>query len=240
MNVSKPPINDVRVRKAMQYAFDYQGYLDKVLLGNGNLPTGPIAPDSPSFNPALPPFKQDLEKAKQLLATAGVSNLSLDANYVNTLVGEQQSASILQSSLKQIGVTLNLKPLPWATMFKIMGSPDDAMPMSNLLMSTFTADPTFTLNQNYGATFVGKPYNWSYYSNDAAQKLIDQATGTLDKQKSYQLLQQAQQLIIDDAPAIFYANPKAVEAVSSKVQNYVWDPVDYYWQVDWYNIYLSQ
>lgn len=239
LNVTKPPLDDLRVRQAFQYAFDYQGYLDKVLLGHGNLPTGPIAPDYPSFNPDLPPFQQDLDKAKQLLEEAGVTGLTLEANYMDSVVEQQQAALILQDALKQIGVTLELRPLPWSTMFKIAGNPDEASPLSNLMMATFTADPTFTLSQNYGCDFVGKPYNWSYYCNEEVDRLIAEAASTLDQEQSFDLLRQAQNLILADAPAIFYANPKAVEALSDRVQNHIWDPVDYYWQVDWYAVYLS-
>ncbi|HUX87474.1 MAG TPA: ABC transporter substrate-binding protein [Chloroflexota bacterium] len=240
LDVTKAPLTDVRVRQAFQYAFDYDGFLKNVLLGWGTIPTGPIAPGYPSFNPTLAPFKQDMAKAKQLLSEANVGNVSIDANFVSGNVREQQSATVLQSSLQQLGITLNLKALPWSTMFSLAGNAAQAMPLSNLLMSTFTSDPTFTLNQNYGCTFVGKPYNWSYYCSTQAQALIDQAQGTVDQQKSYGLLQQAQKLVLDDAPAIFYANPQAVDATSSKVQNYAWDPIDYYWQVDWYSIWLSQ
>ena len=240
LNTTKAPLDDVRVRRAMQLAFDYEGFRDSVLLGNGRIPTGPIAPGYTSYNSALEPFKQDLDAAKALLQEAGVTEATMEKNYVEGLAEEQQSGLILQDALNQLGLNLELKPLPWASMFKIAGNQEEAMHMSNLLMATFTADPTFTLNQNYGCAFAGEPYNWSWYCNEDVQSLIDKAKRTLDLDDSISLLQEAQQIIIDDAPAIFYANPFAVEATSSKVQNYAWNPVDYYWQVDWYNVWLSE
>lgn len=239
-NMQKAPLDDIRVRQAIQLAFDYEGFRDSVLLGYGNVPNGPFAPDYPGYNPDLPAFAQDLEKAKQLIDEAGVAGQTITMNYVDGLANEAQCGLIVQDSLSQIGLNVELKALPWATMFDIAGNQETADHMSVLLMSAFTADPCFTLNQNYGIEFVGKPYNWSWYSNQEMQDLIDQAAQTLDEAARTSLLQQAAAMIVADSPVLFFANPQAVEAVSTRVQNYIWNPVDYYWQVAWYDVWLSE
>jgi peptide/nickel transport system substrate-binding protein len=240
LNMRKPPLDDVRVRRALILAFDYAGYQESVLLGNGRLPTGPIAPGYPTFNEALPAFTQDLEQARALIEEAGATGATLQMNFLDVNSSEEAAALIMQDAASQIGLNVELIPAPWSTMFQLASSEETAHHMSILLMSTFTADPTFTLNQNYGCDFVGKPYNWSWGCSEEAQAKIDEAQRTLDEEKRTTLLQEAQQIIVDLAPAVFYANPLAVEAVSAKVQNYQWNPLDYYWQVDWYNIWLAE
>jgi len=240
MNVQKAPLDDVRVRKAIQLAFDYAGYRDSVLLGYGRIPNGPMAPEYTGANTSLPEFAQDLEQAKALIDEAGVAGQTISMNYVDVIDSEAQAGLIVQDSLSKIGLNVELRGLPWATMFDIAGNQETADHMSVLLMSTFTADPVYTLNQNYGCAFAGKPYNWSWYCNQDAQDLIDKAAQTLDEASRISMLQEAQAKIVEDAPAIFYSNPQAVEAVSTRVQNYIWNPVDYYWQGSWYDVWLSE
>ncbi|MGH2550527.1 MAG: ABC transporter substrate-binding protein, partial [Thermomicrobiales bacterium] len=240
LNTQKAPTDDVRVRKAIQLAFDYAGYRDSILLGYGRVPNGPMAAEYTGYNPNLPEFAQDLEAAKALIEEAGVSGQTISMNYVDGIAGEAAAGLIVQDSLSQIGLNVELRALPWATMFDIAGNQETADHISVLLMSTFTADPVFTLNQNYGCAFAGKPYNWSWYCNQDAQDLIDKAAQTLDEPTRIGLLQEAQALIVADAPVIWYSNPQAVEAVSTRIQNYTWNPVDYYWQVSWYDVWLAE
>jgi len=239
-NMEKAPLDDLRVRQAIQLAFDYEGFRDSVLLGYGNIPNGPFAPDYPGYDPSLPVFAQDLEKAKALIDEAGVAGQTITMNFLDGRAEEEQCALVVQDTLGQIGLNVELKGMPWATMFDVAGNQEVADHMSVLLMSTFTADPCFTLNQNYGIEFAGKPYNWSWYRNQDMQNLVDQAAQTLDEAERTALLQQAAGMIVADAPAIFFSNPQAVEAVNSRVQNYIWNPVDYYWQVAWYDVWLSE
>lgn len=239
MNIRKPPLDDIRVRKALQLAFDYAGYRDSILLGYGRIPNGPLAPEYTGANLDLPEFAQDLDQARALLEEAGAIGTTLTANYVDVIAQEQAAILILQDALSQLGVNLEVRGLPWATMFEIAGDLELADHLSVLLMSTFTANPVFTLNQNYGIEFSGKPYNWSFYESEEAQVLIDSAAQTLDEAERIAKLQEAQAIIVNDAPVIFYSNPQAVEVVSERVQNYIWNPVDYYWQVAWYDVWLS-
>ncbi len=240
INTQKAPTDDIRVRQAIQLAFDYQGYIDGVLLGNGTIPNGHLAPDFPGYDETLPPFSQDIEKAKALIEEAGVSGAKLTANYIVDFPTQEQHALILQDALGQIGLELEVKPLPWATMDSVVADLETADHISVLYMAAFTADPAFTLNQNYGSAFVAKPYNWSWYDNPEFQALVTQAQQTVDADESVSLLQQAQRILVADAPAVFYVHPQTAQAYSSKVQGFKWNPVDYRWTANWYDIWLSE
>lgn len=240
INVRKAPTDDIRVRQAIQLAFDYQGYIDGVLLGNGTIPNGHFAPDFPGYDESLPQFSQDLEKAKALIEEAGVMGAKLTANYIVDFPTQEQHALILQDALSQIGLELEVKPLPWATMDSIVADVETADHISVLYMAAFTADPTFTLNQNYGSAFAGKPYNWSWYDNPEFQALVDQAQRTVDLDESIALLQEAQRILVADSPAVFYVHPQTAQAYSSKVQGFRWNPVDYRWTGNWYDVWLAE
>lgn len=239
LNTKKPPLDNVRVRRALQMAFDYHQFLNQVWSGKGTVPTGPTAPGWPGFNTQLPAFKHDVEGARRLLAEAGVRNVTLKAFYTQTVVEQRQSLVLLQDSLKRVGLDLEVTPMPWATQFRLVHALDTAPHMTNLIIGPTRLDPVFTLEWMFGCGYSGKPYNWSYYCNAQVQRLIDAARTTADRRKSVDLLRQANKLIVDDAPVIWYAQPFRVDTYSSKLQNYAPIVVGYPGELDWYPMYLS-
>ena len=71
MNTQKGPLKDVRLRKALQAAFDYEGMV-QVYKGYAEIPNSPIPKGfTGAYEPGLPPFKRDVALAKRLLAEAG-------------------------------------------------------------------------------------------------------------------------------------------------------------------------
>src|SRR6185503_9678337 len=67
LNINNKPLDNPKVREAIKYAFDYQAFVD-FFQGLGETPTGPLPKNAEGTDPNLPVRKQDLEKAKELLA----------------------------------------------------------------------------------------------------------------------------------------------------------------------------
>jgi peptide/nickel transport system substrate-binding protein len=110
-NVTVAPLDNKQVRQALNYAIDRQRILDSVLLGIGRTEDLPWAPSSPAYEPdknSRYPF--DLDKARGLLASAGVSGPRLELMYSTADAALGSIAQILQSDLATIGVSLTLSP----------------------------------------------------------------------------------------------------------------------------------
>jgi ABC-type transport system substrate-binding protein len=113
---SRPPFDNLKVRQALNYALD-RDQLNTIFDGKGEPMWGFFAKSSPFHDPKLDNFyKQDLVKAKQLLAEAGQSNLAFDVYYTPGLDG-QRAAEVLQQQLAKVGVTITLKQLTIQTDF---------------------------------------------------------------------------------------------------------------------------
>jgi len=107
---SRPPFEDVRVRQAINYAIDRDAINQAVYDGNGEPMWGFFASESPLHDESLDGFyAYDPEKAKQLLAEAGQTDLTFDSFF--TPGASQRAVEIIQAQLAEIGVTLNPKPL---------------------------------------------------------------------------------------------------------------------------------
>ncbi|WP_204318784.1 ABC transporter substrate-binding protein [Pseudooceanicola aestuarii] len=104
------------VRQALALAIDYDGMLDFTVGGNGTKQAAPIPNGFPGTS-GLTPRAQDVEKAKEMLAAAGQSDLKLVAGYPNdNIYGVDFNIMMqkVQQDFAAIGVELELKPLTWA------------------------------------------------------------------------------------------------------------------------------
>lgn len=110
LNASRPVFQDVRVRQAVSCAIDRQQVLDTASLGEGQV-IGPVTP--PYYRPPLEDlfcYTPDLEKAKQLLSEAGVTNLKFSMlttpEEMPVTVAEAQN---IQAQLSQIGIETEIE-----------------------------------------------------------------------------------------------------------------------------------
>ncbi|WP_136634843.1 ABC transporter substrate-binding protein [Pseudooceanicola onchidii] len=104
------------VRQALALAIDYDGMLDFTVGGNGTKVAAPIPNGFPG-TAGLTPREQDVEKAKEMLAAAGQSDLKLVAGYPNdNIYGVDFNIMMqkVQQDFAAVGVELELKPLTWA------------------------------------------------------------------------------------------------------------------------------
>jgi ABC-type transport system substrate-binding protein len=107
---SQPPFDNPAVRKAMQLAFDRKAIIQLAYQGQALPAYGLWPTNNVNFNPATEKINTyDPKKAKQILAKAGVKDVSFEMHYV-TATNYGPLAEILQSQLKAIGVTATIVP----------------------------------------------------------------------------------------------------------------------------------
>ncbi|MGE0795458.1 MAG: ABC transporter substrate-binding protein, partial [Acidimicrobiia bacterium] len=108
---SRPPFDDLKVRQALNYGLDRDAINAVVYDGKGESAWGFNNAASPYFDASLKGrYDTDPVKAKQLLAEAGVPNLSFEMFYLPGAEG-QSAAEIIQQQWDKIGVKVSLKPL---------------------------------------------------------------------------------------------------------------------------------
>ena len=112
VNVTQPPLDNKLVRQALNFAIDRQRFTQTTLQGIVQSRQLPWPAQSPVFEASKDgTYTYDLDKAKALLAQAGVSNLKLDMIWVNTYADVRSFAEMYQADLAKIGVSGVLKPL---------------------------------------------------------------------------------------------------------------------------------
>ena len=231
INTQKFPTNNLKVRQALAYAWDYNAVVDSIYNGLATVAQGPIPKTMWGHNPNLPMPEFNLEKARQLIKESGIpkSKLKLSIAYIATSQEYSNSAQLLQANLARIGVTLELKPGPWGTIWKNAKKLDTAPNLQSMTWWPGYPTPNDWLIGLF-KTEKSAVFNLSHYSNPKVDALIDKGVSleVTDRKNSIKAYQQAQKLIVEDAPAIFYADILTRIVKRSSVGGYVDNPAYMY------------
>ena len=204
--MSKNPLKDVRVRRAMSKALDRDALVSRVMQGQG-VAASQFMPDGvPGTNPNLKPEAFDLTGAKKLLAEAGypggfgLTVASTNDRYINDAAMTQAVAQMWT----RLGLKIIVSTLPKAVYFPRAVKLEFSVLLSG--NSTDTSEPLSQLNYLLGTFDPGKGIgagNYGRYSNPALDKLLATAGVTLDDGKQAALIAQAYELALgQDVAAI--------------------------------------
>ena len=226
MNANVPPLNDVRVRKAISLAFDYQAIIDGVFMGYAVQGQGPISRKMRYHDDTLPIYKQDIEAAKALLAEAGYPGGGFDLEIV-VITGYTpwvSSAQVLQQSLAQIGIDLKIVEMPWTQMAARGQNRDN--PLQIYVINEFASypDPDSTFSISYHTSQQEVGWNLSFYGNEETDALIDKGRFSIDPAEREAAYKELQKRIFDDHAAIWMVNEQVVSVRRSWVKSYEYDP----------------
>jgi peptide/nickel transport system substrate-binding protein len=244
MNTQKAgPLKDVRVRRALQAAFDYEGMV-QVYKGYAEVPNSPLPKRfTAAWEAGLPVFKRDVALAKKLLAEAGFAGKGPTLSFVYTETEPQARLAglLLQQSVQELGITVNLEGKPFATLAAQIANLETAPDIqATLTMAPRSADPGELLKTLYLGVNAGKPFNYSWFSSPGVDKLLADADRTFDDAKRMGLYREAARKLIEEAPSIWAAYPRLVEVMRDDVQNYTYSPLNYSAIFSFYPIWLKK
>jgi peptide/nickel transport system substrate-binding protein len=122
MNTKTPPLDDKRVRQALNFALDRQRFTESIFKGVATPINLPWSQSSPAFDASKNnSYPYDLDKARALLKEAGVSNFETDILVIGIAQPQLLAfTEIYQASLAEIGVTLNIKNMEQATWLDVV------------------------------------------------------------------------------------------------------------------------
>ena len=225
-NLLDPKFKDVRVRQALTSAINKQEIIDGVLLGLGTPATGPYKPGTWFFNPDVPTFPYDPNKAKALLAEAG---WRLNAQGILEKEGQPfeftiltnqgnevrvRSAEIIQRRLREVGVVVKIRTVEWAAFLKEFI--DKGRFEAVLLGWTTGQDPDIYDIWHSSKNKPGE-LNFINYNNPEVDRLLEEGRHTFDQSKRKAAYFRLQEILAHDQPYTFLYVPDALPAVSSRV-----------------------
>lgn len=231
LNEKQPMYANIHVRRAISYAIDRKALVKAVLFGHGRPANSLFPPQVPYYQPATKGLQLDLARARQEMLLAG----PYARGFTTTLLipagesDDQTIAQILQSDLKQIGITVNIKQEDANT-----ANTDQQNLNYDLSLSYWTMDipdpdelATFAVDPNSGAKSFFTDYNDPAVVKDAAE--AERTLSTAERAKLYDDLQS--RAAADAFMAFLYYSPYAY-ATSSRLHDFQVTPLGNYYQLE--------
>jgi peptide/nickel transport system substrate-binding protein len=219
LNVAKPPFNDVRVRRALNHALDKAPIISRVLAGTATPLRGVMSPDSFAFNDALPDYRFDLERARALLAEAGVPQGF--EMVIDTTGATREVAEAIAALLSRTGLRVRTQVWEGAVINPTWMNAERRRERDMYLSSWGNAslDPSDIMLPTLK---TGGRGNSSGYSNAEVDRLLDTAEVEPDQDRRRDMYRRAQQVVSEEAPWIFLWLPQDLYGVSRRIEG--WRP----------------
>jgi len=228
-NVTKPPLDNIKVRQAILYAFDYNGMINQVMRGHAIQMQGPAAIGLPGHNDQLPIVKQDMAKAKQLIQDSGVKTpLTLTYVYETGQEDRRMVGELLQSNLAELGITLQIQTMPWESIWGKVSDKDKSQTpdlTANGWWPDYADVQDYLYPMYHSSQWPPTSLNIGFYGNPQVDQLLDQALVTMDANTRYGLYEQAQQLIFNDTPDMDLYQKTMTIMMRDWVKGYVYNPI---------------
>lgn len=204
MNTAEPPFDDVKVRQALNYAINRQEIATLVLADLVTPAKGILPPGFPAFNANLKGYEYNPEKARQLLRESKYGDDLENFPPIILTVSGGFGASvgldlevITESWSTELGIEVEFQQTEFATYLQDLHK--GRFQMFEIAWIADYPDPENFLDILF---YSESSNNSTQYSNPEVDQLLLQARTETDQAKRYQLYQQAEEIIVDEAPWI--------------------------------------
>ncbi len=210
------PIENPKVRQAMNYAVDVDGILKALFAGNGKRAAGYVASSELGYG-IVPPFPYDPEKAKALLVEAGYPNgfETSMACPTGVFAAFQEVCSAIVSYLGDVGIKVDLEMMESGHFWDLMVK-KELPPMAG----DSWADESGEAYNRLAGALGGRSAGYSLYSDPKIDELLKQISSELDRDKRKALYEELQVYMQENPPFIYLYEPVTFEATRDRVFGY--------------------
>ena len=221
LNVKIKPLNNVKVRQAVNHAID-KDRIVQILNGRADAANQPLPPSMPGYDTGYKGFAYDVAKAKALLAEAGLANGFSTELWTSNTDPNPRIAQSIQEDLAKVGIKASIKSLAQANVIEAGSSGKAPMVWSGGM--AWIAD--FPDPSNFWGPILGcggavpGGWNWSQYCNktlDADAVKADAMTDPAKADERQKLWGSVFTRAMDEAPWVPIFNEKRITMKSSRL-----------------------
>lgn len=254
-NTKKPLLNNKNIRQAMSYATDKKEIIRKALFNEAQMADGPILPNFFGYNKNIFKYSFDIAKAKAILEKTGFKvnkdgvmekdKKNLDFTLVTTnSKANQKIAELIQTQWKKAGINIKIKAIDSNTLQRDYIRPRNY----DILLFGESLGADSDVFPYWHSSEVGDPgLNLSSYVNKEVDRCLEDARKTTNIELRQQKYIDFQNMIVDDAPAVFLFRPNYIYGAVSKIKgidlgySYIITPADRFNSINqWFINYKRQ
>lgn len=208
-NTASEKLSDKRVRQAIAYAIDRDFIINALQRGVSRPQRSPIIESSPFFDPTVPAYELDIEKAKALMEEAGYGDgMSLTVDYIPGNPERQKNiGEYLKSQLRKINIDVTVRAAPdFPTWARRISNHDFELTMDTVFN---WGDPVIGVHRTYLCSNIVEGVIWSNtqsYCNERVDEILEQAAEEMDPQRRKELYAEFQQIVAEDLPIYWLHN----------------------------------
>ena len=221
LNSLTPPFDQKEVRQAVAFATPYQQIIDEIYLGQAQIAKSLVPAGMPTSDFSTNAYEFDLDKAKELLATAGFPEgeglPEIKFTVRNDDVQWERIAILIQDTLKQIGMNVTIEKMAYAQFNELEQSSQLQMWMDEWI--SWVNDPFY--HMSWLAT-SSSPTNYPKLNNARVDEIIAEYTLSDDVEARDAASKEAQALIIDECNYVFLCQPNWIQHMRADVDGYVY------------------
>ena len=229
MHTQRPPLDNVHVRRALSYAFNYRGFIENAMQNLTVRNPAPIPNNLWGYPKDIKGYEYNLEKAKAELELAKKQGVDLSRPLLLHITSgsppSDYASQILQSDLRKLGIELRVVPSTFPQLATMARKIDTSPDLWAHWVSAYFIDPENWIGQLYDSSFHGNWKGMTWYKNAEVDQLLREARESSDQAKRAELYQKAARLVVEDAPAIYIDNAVEVRGLSDRIKGYEFSPV---------------
>jgi len=224
-DTTKPPFDDLNVRKAFSMAFNRQQFIDVTLGGYALSAKGLYPPGLPGFDISLKGLPYDPEQARRLLASSKYGINLPPITFTDSGIGTNTGtdvAALADMWNKNLGVTITVENLEPNYYYDLIYSNNHGQLFSGGWCADYP-DP-----ENFADVLFhsGTQQNLGGYSNIEFDELLEAARVEQDVTRRIEMYQEAEKILVDDAAALFTVHWLSYQLVKPYIKGYVLTPID--------------
>ncbi|MBF9029752.1 twin-arginine translocation signal domain-containing protein [Rhodobacterales bacterium HKCCE3408] len=202
LNAIAPPLDNPLVRRAIQHAIDRQTVVDAAYFGAAEVSTGIIAPGLPGHRDAVL-YDYDPDRARELLAEAGVSDLFVTLDILNQSE-RLTAAQVIQANLADVGITCEIKQNDSGTFWTLGDEASgDYWQQLQLILGRFSMEPDPSWATVWFTPEQVGVWNWERFDNAEYAELHRQGLVTLDPAERDVIYKRMQDIMDESGQYVF-------------------------------------
>lgn len=222
LNNAVEPLNDVRVRQALNYAVNVE---DVMIIINDGLGTPIGSSIYPAFGKYFMPeladaYPYDPAKAQELLKEAGQTGFSLTITVPSNYVIHVNAAQVIAEQLKAVGIDAKINLVEWATWLS------EVYQGRNFEATVVGFDASFLTARALLERWIStNSKNMINFNDPEYDRVLTEAFAATNDEEQTALYKQAEKILSDDAANVYLMDPNDLTVISKKLDGYIFYPL---------------